>query len=605
MSMWVNVDEHNGVPSQPRPDVDSPPHWRLDAVAALGRPHHLVAAADGTEVAFVLDVGDASDVWVMAVDGSGLRRITTIRDPHGFWEDTPPAWSPDGTRVAFAEGGWVHVVAVAGGPPRRLVEGGSPQWLDDEHLLITVDRDRISRLCRIRVDDPWPVALTPADGHVWSVTMAPDGRRIAYVHAPRDDRRRSDLRLLDLGDGSVTTLVSDLRCFVGSPAFSPDGRVIAFTSERSGWSEVSLIDGGEERQVTSAGAGFSALSWHRDGRTLVAVRTRHGVDDLVTVDTASGEVGALAAGGTWSSPQWTTSGEVIAVYEDHATAPCIRSVAAGGGQTTRLSMVPAAIEGAPRVTPEVVSYRSFDGLEIPGFLFRPAAADDGRRPVVVYAHGGPTSHYGDEWDGHAQYFLDKGYGWFAINFRGSTSYGLEFEHADHGVWGVADTEDCLAAHDYLAGLDWVDAARIAIFGASYGSYMALAALARDPQHRFACGIAKYGDCDILTSWAQGDRVGIEDLERMMGHPSENRDGYREGSPIHWAADVERPLLIAHGEQDERVHPKQSQQLVDALRRHGKTFEYVTYPTEGHGLLRRGPQVHFYQRLERFLDWYLM
>ncbi len=604
MSMWVNIDEHNGVPSQPRPDAAPPPHWRLDAIAAVGRPHHLVASAAGHEVAFVLDAGEASDVWVMGVDGSGLRRLTTVRDPHAFWEDTAPAWSPDGTRVAFAEGGSIHVVAATGGPPRTLVEGGSPQWLDDAHLLITVDRDRVSRLCRIAVDDPWPVAMSPADGHAWAASIAPDRRRIAYVHAPRDDRKRSELRLLDLTDGSVTTLVSDRGFFVGNPAFSPDGRAVAYTSERSGWSEVHLIDGGEERRVTSDEADFSELSWHRDDRRLVARRTRHGVGDLVTVDTASGDVTVLAPGGSWSSPQWTAGGDVIAVYEDHATAPRIRAVA-GAEPVTCLSMVPAAIDAAPHVTPEVVAYRSFDGLEVPGFLFRPATADGGRCPVVVYPHGGPTSHYGDEWDGHAQYFLDKGYGWFAVNFRGSTSYGLDFEHAEHGRWGVADTEDCLAAYDYLAGLDWVDPGRIAIFGASYGSYMALAALARDPQRRFACGVAKYGDCDILTSWAQGDQVGIEDLERMMGHPSENREGYREGSPIHWVADIERPLLIAHGEQDERVHPKQSQQVTEALRRLGKTFEYVTYPTEGHGLLRRAPQIHFYERLERFLDWYLM
>ncbi|MBU1494176.1 MAG: prolyl oligopeptidase family serine peptidase, partial [Actinobacteria bacterium] len=216
-----------------------------------------------------------------------------------------------------------------------------------------------------------------------------------------------------------------------------------------------------------------------------------------------------------------------------------------------------------------------------------------------------TSYYGDEWDGIAQYFLDKGYAWLAINFRGSTGYGMEFERADHGVWGVADTDDCLAAADYLAGLDWIDPTRIAIFGASYGSYMTLASLVRDQEDRFACGVAKYGDCDILTSWAQGDRGGREDLERMMGHPSDNPEGYRAGSPIHQIERLSRPLLIAHGEMDKRVSPAQSGQLVAELRRLGKTFEYVTYPTEGHGLLRTGPMLDFYRRLERFLDWYLM
>jgi dipeptidyl aminopeptidase/acylaminoacyl peptidase len=92
---------------------------------------------------------------------------------------------------------------------------------------------------------------------------------------------------------------------------------------------------------------------------------------------------------------------------------------------------------------------------------------------------------------------------------------------------------------------------------------------------------------------------------MMGHPSRARAEYRAGSPVHRIANVTAPLLIAHGERDARVSPLQSEELVAALRRTGKTFEYVTYPTEAHGLLRAGPQLHFYRRLERFLDWYLM
>jgi dipeptidyl aminopeptidase/acylaminoacyl peptidase len=226
-------------------------------------------------------------------------------------------------------------------------------------------------------------------------------------------------------------------------------------------------------------------------------------------------------------------------------------------------------------------------------------------PAVVHPHGGPTDAYIDAWDGHAQYFVDKGYAWLAINFRGSTGYGRDFERLNHGVWGVDDTRDCLAAADHLRTLDWIDGERLAIFGASYGSYMALAAVTDDPEHRFRCAVAKYGDCDILTSWAQGDRDGVQDLERMMGHPSTAREAYRAGSPYHRLANVEAPLLIAHGELDERVSPKQSEQLVAELRRLGKTFEYVTYPTEAHGLLRAGPQLDFYRRLERFLDWHLM
>jgi dipeptidyl aminopeptidase/acylaminoacyl peptidase len=264
-----------------------------------------------------------------------------------------------------------------------------------------------------------------------------------------------------------------------------------------------------------------------------------------------------------------------------------------------------AVRSAPHVVPPHVSYRSSDGTEVHGWLYRPGGASAERpAPAIVYPHGGPTSHSGDEWDGVAQFFLDKGYAWFSINFRGSTTYGRDFERANHSVWGVADVLDCLAAHDHLAALDWVDPTRIGIFGASYGAYLALASVVDDEQHRFACAAAKYGDCDILTSWAQGDAVGRLDLERMMGHPSASRTAYSAGSPIHRIDGLGVPILVAHGEQDERVHPKQSVELVEALRRHGKTFEYVTYRTEGHGFLRAGPMIDFYIRLARFFDWYL-
>jgi dipeptidyl aminopeptidase/acylaminoacyl peptidase len=599
----VNIDDHNGVPSQPvkRPP---PPHWRLDAIAAVGRPHDMVLSNDSTEIAFVLDFGDASDIWAMRVDGHDIRRLTTDRAPHAYWEDTPPAWSPDGRLVAYANDGSVHVTPAAGGPSRRLVTGGSPTWLDDEHLLISVERDRVTRLCHVALDDPWPAPLTPADGSASAVSLAPDRRRVAYVHAPRDDRRRSDLRIVDVATGELSTVVSPPGIFVGSPAFSPDGRSIVFASEHSGWRELHVFGDGNERRLTSAQADFSSPRWSADGRQILAVRVRAGAGDLVLVDAGDGTVTAIARGGTWSDPRWVADRSVVALFEDQRNPPQIVAVAPDGRIERRFAQIPAAIATASHVVAEVVSYPSHDGVEIPGRLLRPPNAK-GPCPVVVYPHGGPTAHYGDEWDGHAQYFIDKGYGWFAIDFRGSTSYGLDFEHANHGVWGVADTGDCLAAYDYLAGLDWVDPDRIAIFGASYGAYLAVAALARDPRHRFAAGIAKFGDSDILTSWAQGDQVGVDDLERMMGHPSEDRAGYREGSPVHWVSNIERPLLVVHGELDERVSPKQSKQLTDALRAHGKTFEYITYPTEGHGLLRRGPQIHFYQRLERFLDWYLM
>jgi dipeptidyl aminopeptidase/acylaminoacyl peptidase len=600
-SLFVGKDEHGGLPSLARPNAPKAAGWSLEAVVAVERPHHPALSPDGSRAAVLLDRTNTE------VEGGRPQRLTTGRAPSAYWEDSAPVWSPDGSSLAYDDGGSVWVVPAAGGLPRRLGEATPAAWLDGTRLLVTVERDDVTRLAWCRADEFWAHVLTPPAFSAGTAVCVPGSSMVVAEGHPPEDFDRSDLWAIDAASGEMRRLVGAAGRRDHSPAVDPGRSLVAYVSEREGWDELCLVglDGSGERALTGDGADFSEPAWRPDGRALAAVRTRAGRADLVVVDADTGAVSPRAEGGVWSRPQWAGGGALVAAHEDHRTPPRLVRVEADGRITTLLDGVPGAVAAASYITPERVTYRSADGLPVEGFLFRPPGAAGRRVPVVVYPHGGPTGYYGDEWDGHAQYFIAKGYGWFAINFRGSTSYGQSFERANRGVWGVADTADCLAAAYYLASLDWADPRRLAIFGASYGSYLALASLAFDPQHRFACGVAKYGDSDIATSWAQGDRVGREDLEKMMGHPADAREAYRAGSPLHRVAEITRPILVAHGERDARVHPIQSAQLVEALRREGKTFEYVTYPTEGHGLLRAEPQLHFYRRLERFLDWHLM
>jgi dipeptidyl aminopeptidase/acylaminoacyl peptidase len=608
-AIWVGKDEHNGVPSEPRRDVKPPPHWRGEAVVRTPRPRSLTVSADRRQALFIEDA-ETSDVWLLDLDGGVPERLTTGREPAPFWEDIEPRLSPDGRTVAYGDKGHVWLVASAGGPPRRLVEGGSPVWIDDGRLVISVERDDTTRLAVVDSADAWPRRLATEHGNLVvhgderEAAVSPDGTEVAYTFTPREDLNRSEIRVASLQSGAVRALTGTPRLHDREPNWSPDGQRVLFASERSGFYELHLVnaDGSAEHQLTSSGADHSETEWHPDGVPVLAVRGRRNRFDIVMVSPDDGSAEVVEEGGTWSSPHFAADGRIVAAYEGHATPPELRF--AGSGQLH--SPAPRAISGAPYAELEDVSFPSFDGLEIPAFLMRPRGAS-AEQPVaaVVYPHGGPTSFYGDEWDGHAQYFVDKGYAWLAINFRGSTGYGRDFERANHGVWGVDDTKDCLATADYLRTLDWVDGDRLAIFGASYGSYMALLSVTDDSEHRYRCAVAKYGDCDIVSSWAQGDREGVQDLERMMGPPSAAREEYVAGSAFGRLANVQVPVFVAHGERDERVSPKQSEQLVGELRRLNKTFEYVTYPTEAHGLLRAGPALHFYQRLERFLDWYLM
>jgi dipeptidyl aminopeptidase/acylaminoacyl peptidase len=602
--IWIGKDEHQGIPVPARKDLDPPPHWRLEAVAATERPRSLTLSADRGRAVFVQD-RDTSDVWLLdLVEGAVPQRLTSGRAPMPYWEDTEPRLSPDGATVAYADRGHVWLVPARGGVPRELLQAGNPIWIDDERLVVSVERGRTTRLAVVEIADPWPRRLAAGDdlGDEWGAAVSPDRAEVAFAFTPRADLRRTEIRVAGLVDAGVRAVTGTPGLADRAPTWSPDGARLAYVSERTGRWEIHVDD----RQLTHDRADFGELEWHPDGTRLVAVRCRNNRFDLVTVDAGTGGVELVASGGTWGAPHWTAGGAIVATYEDHATPAQIRLAREGSEPAILHAPTPLGVRSAPHVAPADVTYRSFDGLEIPAFLFRPSGASrEVPVPAVVYPHGGPTSCYGDEWDGHAQYFLDKGYAWLAINFRGSTGYGREFERSNHGDWGVGDTKDCLAAADYLRTLDWVDGERLAVFGASYGSYLALLAVTDDPEHRFRCAVCKYGDCDLVTSWAQGDRDGVQDLERMMGPPAAAREAYRAASPVHRLENVRVPILIAHGLLDERVSPKQSEELAAELRRLGKTFEYVTYPTEAHGLLRAGPQLHFYRRLERFLDWYLM
>ena len=610
---WVGKEEYGGVPTPTRRGDATPRHWRLEAIAATERPRSPALAPDGETLVFIQD-RDTSDLWTLRLDDPVPRRLTTGRQPMPYWEDTTPAVSPDGAQVAYADEGWVWLVPLEGGPPRKLLEAGSPVWLDETTLVVSVERDDTSRLAMVGVEDPWPRRLATshgdldAHGEEWEAAVSPDRTRIAYTFSPRADLNRTEVRVVDVESGIVRALTGTPSIHERTPQWSPDGASIAYVSELPGWYELHLVsaDGSGSRQLTSDGADFWEQRWHPDGGRIVAARGRRGRFDLVVVSAESGEVEELAPGGAWAQPQWTSGGAVVATYEDQGTAPQLRLVRPSAEPDMLHAPTPLAIRAAPHVRPEEVTFTS-EAVEIHAYLLRPSGASAEKpAPAVVYPHGGPIAAYGDEWDGHAQYFVDKGYAWLAPNYRGSLGYGREFERMLHGRVGFADKADCLAAADYLRRLDWVDGDRLAVFGASWGSFLALLCVTDDPEHRFRCAVCKYGDCDPLTSWSQGDRGGVlEAQENLMGSPRDARDAYLAAAAVSRLENVRVPILVAHGERDERVHPKQSEELVDGLRRLGKTYEYVTYPTEAHGFLRAGPQLDFYRRVERFLDWYLL
>ncbi len=612
--------ERSGWPAIRRPDLKPPEGWSLSLITAVNRVHNHTLSPDGRQIAFIWDREDQSDLYRMPSAGGWPARLTTERDLVAFWDDELPRWSPDGKRLAFTQGGHVQVLEVETGSQRKIsdftTQASSPIWMpDSKGLVISVERHEANQLLLSDLHGHWPHALTDQnDGDAGDAQPSPDGKQIAFVFRPFDDFNRTDIRILNLENGSIRSITNTPKLFSHTPRWRPavpgqdqEQKILAFLSQKSGYYEIWLArqNGAELQQLTHLGMDASWICWSPDGTQLACIVNRLGAFELALVDAATGQASILAGGsGVYSNPNWSPRGDFLTVeYESPTQPPDLYRFDLKTKRMKQLtfSNLPA-LAGLHLVTPQQVSFNSNDGLEIPAFLYQPARLNGAS---VLHPHGGPSDQYGFGWDIFAQYLVAKGYTFLAPNYRGSTGYGLEFEHANYNDWGKGDLQDCLYGARFLGSLKGIDPGRIAIYGGSYGGYMAICALARDPEYLFACGISKYGDSNLVSSWAQCSRRLRVYTEVYLGHPACNRQVYLDGSPIYQVENVRKPMLILHGLLDDIVPPQASEEWVEALKRHGKTFEYKTYPDEPHGFLRRANLQDALERIERFLDWYLL
>ena len=604
--------ERNGWPSLARPDLKPPDGWSLPLITGVNRVRNHNPSPAGDQLAFIWDRDDQSDIYILDAAGGWPRRLTTDRRATRYYADAAPQWSPDGRWLAFEMNDHVYLLDALGGVPRQISDFGNgaftPMWLPNSNdLLISTERDNRVQLLLTDRQGSWPRGLVTGAGDVWDPQPSPDGKRVLYVRRPFDDLNRLDICMVELESGQVHEVARSQKQINTQPRWAPNGQHIAFLSQRSGYFEIWLIngDGSGLRQLTNVGYDFAEIVWAPDGSQLAATLNRGGAFDLVLVDAGNGAVTYLRSGtGLHMRPHWSPDGASLTFeYESPQLPPDLYRMDLIKGQVTQLtfSNLPA-LARHDLITPQPVSYRSFDELEIPALLYRPAHPNGA---AVVYVHGGPSSQYVYDWHIFIQYLLAKGYTVLAPNYRGSTGYGVEFEHANYGDWGGGDMQDCLHAARYLHTLEWVDRERIAIYGPSYGGYMTVCSLARDPDHLFACGVDVFGDANLVSSWAQCNRDLRLYSEIFLGHPAENWQTYRQGSPLYQVENIQKPMLILHGLEDTVVPPQASEELVEALKRHDKLFEYKTYAGEPHGFLRRANALDAFTRIERFLDWHLL
>jgi dipeptidyl aminopeptidase/acylaminoacyl peptidase len=317
--------------------------------------------------------------------------------------------------------------------------------------------------------------------------------------------------------------------------------------------------------------------------------------------------------GEWSVQSQTRDGQLWIVGHDAVTSPVRAMLYDRRAKTlTQLYVGRPKLEGAPLPAVCPVEIKARDGLTLVSYLTLPVGTDpdgdcrpDKPVPMVLNVHGGPWGRDGYGYFSESVWLANRGYASLNVNFRASTGFGKAFINKGDGQWGRAMHDDLLDGVDWAVKSGIARADKVAIYGGSYGGYATLWGMTNTPD-RFACGVAIVAPSNLETLLASIPPYWEsfrEQMYRRMGdsRTEAGRAWLKERSPLYYAGNIKRPLLIGQGANDPRVKQAEADQILAAMEAKKIPVTYVLYPDEGHGFARAPNRTSFYAVAEAFLS----
>ena len=401
------------------------------------------------------------------------------------------------------------------------------------------------------------------------------------------------------------------------PEWSPDG-ILHFISDRSGWWNLYRWRAGGAERLMDLDAEFAAPPWifgrstygFVTARRIVCAYSQGGTGTLANLNPANGRLRPIPTPYTEFWGLCVDPKRVVFGAGSATEPPSVVRLDPDRGNLEVLHRSgDVAIPSRYFSLPEPVEFPTEDGRTAHALRYPPknddhAGPSEERPPLIVISHGGPTSC---TWTTHRldiQYWTSRGFAVLDVNYGGSTGYGRDYRERLHGQWGVVDLDDCVNGARHLAAREEVDESRMAIRGGSAGGYTTLCALAfRDV---FAAGASYYGLSDLEALANETHKFESRYLDRLVGPYPEQRDLYRQRSPLHFTDRISRPAIFFQGLDDKIVPPNQAERMVEALRRRGLPVAYIAFEGEGHGFRRaenlqraREAELYFYSKVFGF------
>ncbi len=556
---------------------------------------------DGKHLSFTASRNDSKNqVWGLNRQGGEARQLTFVKQGISGYE-----WSPDGSQL---------LVII-----KEMTAADSAQKKDKDPAPVVIDRLQFKRdyvgyldtlntnLYLVKPGDTVLTQLTFGPYDVSQPTWSPDGRHIAFVSNRTenpDGNGNSNIWVVAIDKpGELQQVTSNPGADYG-PAWSPDGKAIAHVSSvepdliwyATNHLAITTLGGQTELLTKDIDRNVSSPVFSSDGKTILFNLEDSGMRHLASIGTNGRRFTRLINGNISIRGHHTLDGLAATVLR--------RADAFGeiylhdGNQNRQLTNANRSLLDSLQLSAvENIHFNSADGTEIEGFLYRPIDYVEGQSyPTLLHIHGGPVSQFDFSLNFVAQMMAANGYAVVMVNPRGSSGYGQDFSAALFADWGNKDFDDVMAGVDHVVRMGIADSSRLGVGGWSYGGILTNYVITKTG--RFKAAIS--GASETLYRSLYGHDHYQYYWEKELGLPWENRELWDKLSPFNYVANVTTPTLFMGGSVDWNVPILGSEQMYQAMKRLGRTTQLVVYPGQHHGI-RKAEFIK--DRFERYLAWY--